>query len=220
MLTNTLVSHSLPSLRLTDTVHQALERMQEEQVGHLPVVDGESYVGLVAAEELMQASNEEQPLAELEGCLSPIAVKEESHFLNVLQAAAEHELSVIPVVNEGQQLTGTVTADALLRQCAEFLGLRQPGALIVLEMPANQYAFSEVSKLVETHNAQILQLNTAIHPGSGQLEVTLRLNKPEVSDIIATFQRYAYHVKYYFGEEHYTNELQSNYDHLMHYLKI
>jgi hypothetical protein len=41
-----------------------------------------------------------------------------------------------------------------------------------------------------------------------------------VSDLISTFQRYEYNVKYYFGEELYENELKTNYDNLMNYLNI
>ena len=42
----------------------------------------------------------------------------------------------------------------------------------------------------------------------------------EISDIIATLQRYEYIIRYYFGEEDYENELKENYDLLMTYLKI
>ena len=52
------------------------------------------------------------------------------------------------------------------------------------------------------------------------MQVTIRISKLEVSDIVSTFQRYEYNVKYYFGEELYENELRTNYDNLMHYLKI
>jgi acetoin utilization protein AcuB len=52
------------------------------------------------------------------------------------------------------------------------------------------------------------------------MQVTIRINKAEVSDIIATFQRYEYTVKYFFGEEQYENELKSNFDNLMNYLRI
>lgn len=100
------------------------------------------------------------------------------------------------------------------------MSLNEPGALIVLEIPSNQYSFNEISKLVETNDAQITQLNTSNDIESGMMQVTIRINKPEVSDIIATFQRYDYNVKYFFGEELYTNELRSNYDNLMNYLRI
>ena len=55
---------------------------------------------------------------------------------------------------------------------------------------------------------------------SGVMQVTIRINKIEISAIVNTFQRYEYNIKYYFGEELYENELRSNYDNLMHYLKI
>ena len=55
---------------------------------------------------------------------------------------------------------------------------------------------------------------------TGIMQVTIRINKAEVSDIVASFQRYDYNVKYFFGEELYANELRSNYDNLMNYLKI
>ncbi len=95
-----------------------------------------------------------------------------------------------------------------------------PVGLIVLEMEGNQYSFNEISKLIETNDAQITQLNTSNDPETGIMQVTIRINRPEVSDIVATFQRYEYNVKYFFGEEQYANELQTNYDNLMNYLKI
>ena len=73
---------------------------------------------------------------------------------------------------------------------------------------------------MESNDAQITQLNTFADPESGTTQVTIRVNKLEVSDIISTFQRYEYNVKYYFGEELYENELRTNYDNLMNYLKI
>jgi hypothetical protein len=73
---------------------------------------------------------------------------------------------------------------------------------------------------VETNDAQIIQLNTYSDAASGNFYITLRINKTEISDIVATFQRYEYQVKYYFGEELYENELRNNYDHLMNYLNI
>jgi hypothetical protein len=123
-------------------------------------------------------------------------------------------------VSEENELTGTVAYNDLLKFSSDFMSLSEPGGLIVLEMDSNLYSFNEISKLVETNDAQITQLNTSIDQESGLMQVTIRINKPEISDIVSTFQRYEYNVKYFFGEELYTNELKSNYDNLMNYLKI
>ena len=50
MLTGNLQTQTLPYLRLSDKVYQALELMNENQVEHLPVVDGDKYVGMISEE--------------------------------------------------------------------------------------------------------------------------------------------------------------------------
>ena len=57
-------------------------------------------------------------------------------------------------------------------------------------------------------------------PDTGLIIVTLKLNKIEISAIVATFQRYDYTVRYYFGQESYDNELKDNYQHLLAYLNV
>lgn len=220
MLTRELVSQSLPALHLHDKVYQALQLMNDNQVTHLPVVDGDTYAGLLSEDDLLQVENDHELLSKLDQSFFNVSVKEDEHFLKAIQLAAENGLSIVPVVNDEQELVGTVSYNELLRHASSFMSLKEPGALIVLEMPGNQYSFNEISKLVETNDAQITQLNTSNDPETGLMQVTIRINKPEVSDIIATFQRYEYNVKYFFGEEQYANELRSNYDNLMNYLKI
>lgn len=220
MLTRELSSQSLPFLRLHDKVYQALEMMNENHVAHLPVVEGDKFIGIISEQDLLQAENDNSSLDVLEQSFSNISVKEDEHFLKAVQLAADNGLSVVPVVSEENELTGTVAYNDLLKFSSEFMSLSEPGGLIVLEMESNQYSFNDISKLVETTDAQITQLNTSNDPETGMMQVTLRINKPDISDVVAAFQRHEYNVKYFFGEELYTNELRSNYDNLMNYLKI
>ena len=194
--------------------------MNDNHVTHLPIVEGDKYIGLISEEDLMQAENDNAELQTLQQSFANPSVKGDEHFLKAVQVAAENGLSVVPVLGDDNELIGTVVYNDLLKHASEFMSLNEPGGLIVLEMESNQYSFNEISKLVETNNAQITQLNTTNDAETGLMQVTLRINKPEVSDIVATFQRYEYNVKYFFGEELYTNELRSNYDNLMNYLKI
>ena len=220
MLTRELLSQTLPYLHLQDKVYQALQMMNDNHVTHLPIVEGEKYIGLISEDDLLQAENDNSHISDLEQSFATVSIREEEHFLKAVQLAVENGLSVVPVISEDNELTGTVIYNDLLKFSSEFMSLNEPGGLIVLEMNSNQYSFNEISKLVETNDAQITQLNTSNDPATGIMQVTIRINKPEVSDIVATLQRYEYSVKYFFGEELYANELKSNYDNLMNYLKI
>lgn len=220
MLTRELLSQTLPFLRLTDKVYQALQMMNDNNVTHLPIVDGEKFVGVISESDLMQAENDNAEINTLTQSFSDVSVKEDEHFLKAVQIAAEGGLSIVPVVTEENELVGTVAYNDLLKFSSDFMSLSEPGGLIVLEMESNQYSFNDISKVVEANDAKITQLNTSNDAESGMMQVTIRINKPEVSDIVASFQRYDYNVKYFFGEELYANELRSNYDNLMNYLKI
>lgn len=220
MLTREIQSQSLPYLHLQDKVHLALQLMNDNHVTHLPIVEGDKYIGIVSEDDLLQSENDHAELNTLQQSFGSTSIKGDEHFLKAIRIAGENALSVLPVVEEENEITGVVIYSDLLKHAAEFMSLNEPGGLIVLEMDNKQYSFNEISRLVETNDAQIVQLNTSIDPRTGIMQVTIKVNKPEIAAIVATFQRYEYDVKYYAGEELYENELRNNYDNLMNYLKI
>ena len=220
MLTGNLQTQTLPYLHLSDKVYQALELMNENHVEHLPIVDGEKYIGVISEDDLSQAENEHSTLEEFKQSISNPSVKDDEHVLKAIQVAVQNGLTVVPIVGEENELVGVVTYADLLKYSSEFMSLNEPGGLIVLEMESKDYSFNEVSRLIESNDAQIKQLNTNVDPETGLMEVTIKINKTEISDIVASFQRHEYNVKYYFGEEFFENELRTNYDNLMNYLKI
>jgi len=220
MLTGELLSQTLPYLHLHDKVYQALQLMNDNHVTHLPIVEGDKFIGIISEEDLLQAKNDHAELETLQQSFGNASVKTTEHFLKAIQIAVENALSVVPIINGENEIMGAIAYNDLLKNASEFMSLNEPGGLIVLEMESNQYSFNEISRLIETNDAQITQLNTSNDAQTGLMEVTIRVNKPEISDIVATFQRYDYNVKYFFGDELYVNELRNNYDNLMNYLKI
>jgi acetoin utilization protein AcuB len=210
----------LPWIQQTDTVAAALQQMEDEQVTQLPVVEDTVYVGMLSMNILLEADDDTQSIQQVSGLLPRPAIHAEDHVLTALQLAAEHSLTVIPITTAANELVGAIEQSELIRFTAGFLGLAEGGALLVVEKEQQQYAASEVVKLVETNDAQVLQLNTQVIPHAGLIRITLRLNKSEIAAIISTFQRYDYTVRFFIGEEQYANELRANYDNLIHYLKV
>jgi CBS domain-containing protein len=140
--------------------------------------------------------------------------------LSALKLIAQFDLSLLPVINDQTELVGVILSKDLVKAVSLFLGIDEKGAVIVLETDKRNYSFGELSRLVETNDAYITQLNTYTEASSGLVVITIKINKIEVSDIVATFQRYDYVVRYFFGEEEYANELKENYHHLISYLNM
>jgi len=215
-----ILSAGIPSLRLEDTVQDAKEILADQHLAHLPVVSNNKLLGCISEDNLLDTDSDEAPISSLQAYFSQVSVQGVAHILDTLHICSEFQLTLIPVLSAESEFLGSITTQDLLRHTERIIGAGDPGAIIVLEMEKVNFAFSEIIKLVETNDAQVTQLNTYGDPMSSTFYITLRINKLEVSDIIATFQRYEYKIKYYFGEEQYENELRSNYNHLMNYLSI
>jgi acetoin utilization protein AcuB len=215
-----ILSAGIAPLLPEDSVLLAKELMMDHHVSHLPVVSGNKLLGIINEDSLLDAHTEDDPVRRLEAYFSQASVQGIGHILDTLHVCSEFQLTLIPVLNQESEYLGSITTSDLLRHIDKIIGAGDPGAIVVLELEQVNFSFSEIIKLVETNDAQVTQLNTHYDQVTSSFYITLRINKMEVSDIIATFQRYEYKIKYYFGEEQYENELRSNYNHLMNYLSI
>lgn len=219
MLTRQLIQSNYPNINVFDKVHFAIQLMEDYDILHLPVVNEEKFAGMVSKEDLLDA-DDNAPVAAVEEHFIKAVVKAEEHFLTALKQLGNHQLSSIAVINEQSEVLGIITQTQMLVQLSHFVGNEEPGGIIVLETEKRHFSFGEISRLIETNDAYITQLNTYKEEETGLIIVTIKVNKPEISDIIATLQRFDYSIRFYFGEENYTNELKDNFNQLMHYLSI
>ena len=79
MLTRDLISNAIPYLHKSDTVYHALQLMNDYHVAHLPVVEDESYLGIVSEEQLLQ-NDEETALTDLQITDGTTSVQGNEHF--------------------------------------------------------------------------------------------------------------------------------------------
>lgn len=220
MLTVELINNNIPQLQLQDSVHKALQLINDFRVTHLPVVAEDKYLGLISEDDLLDAEEVKLPVEALQNEFTNVFVYDNEHFLKAVNISNQYHTTVVPVITEERELMGVITSNDLLRTIGAFSGSNEMGGIIVLEMEQNQFAISEISRIIESNNATIHHLNSIIQPETGLLTVTIHINKKEIAAIVATFERYDYDIIYYFGNEQFENEIHSNYRHLMNYLDI
>ena len=220
MLAQELINNILPQLQLTDTVSKALQLMSDFKMTHLPVVSEDKYLGMISEDDLLDEENKKIAIEFFKNDFIPASVNSNKHFLNAVTISNQYHTNVIPVVNETNEFIGTIAGQELLVALGNFSGANETGAVIVLEMERSRFSISEISRIVESDGAIILHLNITIKPDAALLQVTIHLNKREISVIIAAFERYEYTVSYYSGEQLFENEIDNNYRHLMNYLDI
>jgi predicted transcriptional regulator len=219
MLAVTITVQGFPLLHLEDKVSFALQCMEDFDVQELAVVKEDFFLGLVQKADLLD-TDEAATLMVLSDQLKKIMIADAAHFLTALDLFSKHQLSILPVLNEQLECIGMIPQKSLNDALAKFLGVDSPGAIIVLSVAPYQYSLAEMSRLVESNNAQILQLNSYFDETNGAMIITLKINKEEAQAIIATFQRYDYQLIQYFGKTPLHNDIEAHYHHLMNYLDV
>lgn len=220
MLAKHLLSNTIVPLRTSDPGTRALEMMDDFKVMHLPIVNNVDFLGLISEEDILNFNDPEKPLGDHKLSLKKPYVGEDQHIYDVIKVVYEQKLTVTPVLDKMKGYKGVVVMSELLARVAEMAAIQQPGALIILELNEKDYLLSEIVQIVESNDAKILSLYTTSLRDSTKLELTLKLNKMDVSAVMATLSRYEYSIKASFSEEQYWDDLKDRYDALVNYLNI
>ncbi|QNK62074.1 CBS domain-containing protein [Pedobacter sp. PAMC26386] len=220
MFASELISNSIPPLQTSETVHTALDRMAEFKLNHLPVLNEGAFLGIVAEDHLLEIRNIEEPIGVLSLTILNPFVYQDVHVYDVIRIFDQLKLSLVPVLDYQKNYLGVISIHDLLKYTSDIFAVKEPGGIIVLEISNRNNSLSHMAQIVEADNAQILSSYVQNFPDSTRLEVTLKINKTELSGIISAFERYDYQVKAVFNSTNTDNGTEDRYNLLMSYLNV
>ncbi|MFI5204715.1 MAG: CBS domain-containing protein [Flavobacteriales bacterium] len=215
-----LISDNIPPIRPEDTGVKALKWMDEFKVSHLPVVRDRQFLGLLSDSDVLDMNAPEEPIENYIENLDKIWIAANKHYYDVLKAIGDEHLSVLPVLDEQGNYAGSISVSNLMEKMANVAAVSDPGSVLILEMKAQDYSLSQIVQIIEGNDGKVLSMYVARTP-EGDLDVTLKINRPEINGIIQTFQRYGYVVKSsYHINNYYNDDMQNRYEGLMNYLDL
>lgn len=220
MLAIELISDSIPPVHTSDAIQKVMERMQEFRIRHLPIVNEEQFLGLVSDSDLIEETDYQVSIGALALSLVNPYVLEDQHIYDVIRLFYEQQLSIVPVLDAKKNYRGLISINTLTEYFARLTAVSDPGAIIVLEISNKNNSLAHMAQIVESDNAQILSSYVRTFPDSTRMEVTLKVNKVDISAIVATFMRYEYEVKATFNHIDDNDNSKDRYDSLMNYLNL
>jgi len=221
MLAKDLISDVVPALRTSDNGQKALYWMDIFRISHLPIVNNEDFLGLISDKDIYDYNMADEPIGNHSLSLFSPFVTYDQHLYEVIELASRLNLTVVPVLDHNNHYLGVITLNDLVHYFADFSALKEPGAVIVLDMNIHDYSLSQIAQIVESNDAKILSVCVSSHTASTKLEVTLKINRTDLSSIMQTFSRYNYIVKGTFMDEDDMNSFYENrYEMFMKYLSI
>lgn len=219
MLAVEMVADLIPPVHTSDTVQKVIDRMAEFRVRHLPIVNEEQFLGLLSDDDLIEQDYQAN-VGELGLSLVNPYVLESQHIYEVIRLFHDQDLTVVPVLNPNKNYLGVITINAMNTYFAELTAVTEPGAIIVLEISNRNNSLAHMAQIIESDNAQILSSYMRSFPDSTRVEITLKINKQDISSITSTFLRYNYDIKAVFSQNDRPDDTMDRYDSLMNYLNL
>jgi predicted transcriptional regulator len=221
MIAKQLITSHVAPLKTTDTGVYALSQMEEARLSHMPIVDGNEFLGLISDRDILSIDEPSLEIGQFKNTPSRVFVYGEQHVYEVLKMFSTLNLTMLPVITEKNIYLGSIFMPTVIHSLAEMTGINNPGGVIILEINDKDYNLIEIVQLVESNDTRILSCFVNSHPDSTILEVTIKVNRMEIGPLLQAFFRLNYTVTASWSKEDSYNEgLQDRFDALMNYLNI
>ncbi|QZT38503.1 CBS domain-containing protein [Halosquirtibacter xylanolyticus] len=220
MIAKDLLEVDIPTLSEVDNGLKALSLMESVRITDLPVIQGMNYIGLISENGVLELNDMESSFESLRMQFIRPHVHKDEHLFEILGLMFRFRISILPVLDDQHRYIGSIRRDTVLEHFCDLATVKDPGALLVLEMPITDYSLTEISQIVESNNAKVLSLFvTKSESNNSIMWVTIKVNVMDVSSIVATFERYTYKIKGVYNDDSRVNDLyHDRFEEFMKYL--
>jgi acetoin utilization protein AcuB len=221
MLAEEFINQMIPPLKLNDTSQIALNWMEVFHLTQLAVVDERLYKGIIDEETLLEKNNPNLPISEYVLSYKDVTVKATSHYYDVISLASKNQLEVIPVIGDANEYLGVVSVNETSVAIAKMFASQGAGGIIVLAMKAIDYSLTQIARLIEANDTKIMSVFvTDDSKKDSFIKVTLKLNRIDLTRVIATLERYDYKIIAQFQETDIEDYDKDRLDMLFKYLNM
>jgi len=221
MVARELINHMIPPLKKNDPAKKATAWMEELRINQLPVIENGTYCGLISEELILEDNDNTKSVAEYDLQGKSSVVNENQHFFDVLKIVSGRGVQLVAVLDDNETFLGVISLKDTVIAFAQSAAVQNPGGIIILSLKQIDYSLAEISRLVESNDAKILSsiVNNDIFDAN-MIKLTLKINKTDLSAIIATFERFEYKIIAKFEESKIESSDKERLDILFKYLDM
>lgn len=218
MRINSLIQIDQKSILDTTSYQEIKKAFSATNHEYLPVHNGSSeFIGALYRQDFVLVKEEFFDISEM---LHHKVLYEHYHILETIREFMKVDKKELPTVDEDGFYIGICSLKDVQFHFHRTLGLIEGGSLVVIETEIQNYSLVDIARIVEGNQAKVMTQYVSSHPNTKKIEVTLILNISDISDVIATFERFDYKVLYTSVATDKDDFLKERYDSFMHFLDI
>ena len=157
---------------------------------HIPILKDHVYLGCLSETDVY-CFESDQTVSEVLYAVEGFFVRNSSLWLDVLDAFAQNNCNIMPVLDGENNYIGYYQLIDLISLFNRTPFFSEPGGIIVVEKGQNDFSISEVSQIVESNNTKLL--GAFVSKSTNDLtQITLKIGQTGLSTILREFRRYGY----------------------------
>lgn len=210
--------NDIKPLSVEDTIGDLQMLFNQLTYSHIPVNHDGVYVGCISETDA-HCFESDKHIEKFKYALEGFFVRDHTVWLDVLEAFAQNNTNVMPVLNDGNRYLGYYELNDIISLFNETPFFAEPGGILIVEKGLADYSFSEISQIVESNNGKLLGCFIS-KIENDVAQVTLKIGNTSLNDISQTFRRYSYNIVSGSEEDSFTQNLKERSEYLKKYLNI
>lgn len=212
------IINDVKPLQVTDAVTVSQNIFTQLTYSHLPVMENGAFIGCISENDA-HCFESDCVLKDIKYALDSFYVNTDTHWLDVLEAFAQHDCNIMPVLDLENTYLGYFELKDILQLFNDSPFLFESGAVIVIEKGTTDYSFSEITQIVETNDSKLYGCFISNYKDH-LTQITIKVSPENVNQVLQTFRRYSYTVVSAAEEDSYLDNLKERSDYLNKYLNM
>jgi len=209
----------IKALSPENTVQQAQKICASLPISHVLVVKNKVLLGCFSESDVFTTEDKESLITTHSHLFSHFYSNVETSVLELLNAFAENDCTIIPVLNSKQEYIGYYELSDVLDLFNNSPFVHRNDETLLIEKNNKDYSMSEIAQIVESNGGQLLGCYI-VSETSETVQVFLKIVSNEMNEIIQTFRRYNYTVNSKHQDDLYLEDLKNRAAYLNKYLDI
>ena len=212
------IINDIKPLQVTDSIDNVQQLFNQLTYSHIPIKKDKIYVGCISENDA-HCLESKKSVSDYLYVLEGFFVRTQTLWLDVLEAFAQNDTNIMPVLNDKNNYVGYYELNDIISLFNQTPFFSEPGGLIIVEKGYNDYSFSEISQIVESNNAKLLGAFIS-KTENDVVQITLKISNAGLNDIIQSFRRYSYNIVSGHEDDTFLKNLKERSDYLDKYLNL
>tara|TARA_R110002073_G_scaffold56835_1_gene144311 strand:+ start:24235 stop:24891 length:657 start_codon:yes stop_codon:yes gene_type:complete len=212
------IINDIKPLKVTSNIGDAQQLFNQLTYSHIPIKKDDIYIGCLSETDA-HCFDSDKTITDYLYTLEGFFVRRSTLWLDVLEAFAQKDTNIMPVLGDNNQYLGYYELNDIIAMFNQTPFFAEPGGILIVEKVYNDYSFSEVCQIAESNNGKLLGAFIS-KVENDMVQVTLKIGNTGLNEIIQSFRRYGYNIVSGHEDDTFVQNLKERSDYLNKYLNL